>query len=184
MAKVASNAAGATYSLMFPVEPEQSLQTGKAASVQQSHTFLIPKRDGSAKNRSILRQRSVPSGQVVGAGPKSYGYRLQTSSTEIAPVQLPLQDSFKWPDMGFSIALWFKISNNHCIELLAEDGKGTGRQNQETWKLQRQSQSTTSSSNDSFNVDESMVFHVCSLGGQNALFEIWLSASQMNIEYR
>ena len=180
MAKVANYKSGATFSLEFPVEPIENIQSGKGTSVQQSHLFLIPKRDSAGKNRSILRQRTISGNVTSGSGPKSYGYRFQTPSTEIAPVQLPLQETFTWPEMGFSIALWFQINDSRSANIvydIADSGASF-------YDIKRGRQSQRSPKSEPVITDDPVVFHICSFGAHNALFEVWISANPRNIEYR
>eukprot|EP00795_Rhopilema_esculentum_P002843 gene2843-1077_t len=180
MAKVANNTSGATFSLEFPVEPIENIQNVKGTSVQQSHLFLIPKRDSTGKNRSILRQRAISGNVTSGSGPKSYGYRFQTPSTEIAPVQLPLQDTFTWPEMGFSIAVWFQINDNRSANIV-NDITDIGASLKD---IKRGRQSHRSPKSEPVITDDPVVFHICSFGAHNALFEVWISANPRNIEYR
>ena len=181
MASVSKATAGATFSLIFPIEPDDKLQHEKAASVQQSHTFLIPKREGSGKSRSILRQRAINTNVQTGSGPKSFGYRCQTPSTEIAPVQLPLEEPFTWPDMGFSIAVWFQIKNNNCLDVLHQLTDFGSHLNNATKSRQNAYPSSLAESSIG---DDPMVFHICSFGGPNAVFEIWIGVNPRFIECR
>lgn len=177
MALVSNKTSGAAFSLVFPVEPDDRMQSERAASVQQSHSFLIPKRDGSGKSRSILRQRSVATSLPAGSGPKSFGYRCQTPSTEVAPLQLPLEEASTWPDMGFSIAMWFQIKDNSSLEIL-HNANELGSQ------FCNRPMPTLTSVAESAIDDDPMVFHICSFGGLNAMFEVWIGANPGFIEYR
>lgn len=173
--------AGATFSLIFPVETEESLQVEKAASVQQSHTFLIPKREGSGKSRSILRQRAINANLPSGSGPKSFGYRCQTPSSELAPVQLPLEEPFTWPDMGFSIAVWFQIKDNLCLDTVHQV---TELGNHVNTAPKSRHHSRPVAFNEPLIGDDPTVFHICSFGGSNAMFEIWIGVNPRFIECR
>ena len=181
IALVSNKTSGATFSLIFPVEPEEHLQNEKAASVQQSHTFLIPKREGSGKSRSILRQRAVATNLPAGSGPKSFGYRCQTPSSELAPLQLPLEQSFAWPDMGFSIALWFQIKDNSCLDVLHQVTE-LGNNFNNTPKKRHNSRPVAF--NEPLIGDDPTVFHICSFGAPNAMFEIWIGVNPRFIECR
>ena len=163
------------------MEPEEPLQSEKATAVQQTHTFLIPKREGSGKSRSILRQRAVTSNLPSGSGPKSFGYRCQTPSSELAPVQLPLEQPSNWPDMGFSIAVWFQIKDNSCLDSLHQVTElGHGFNN----AANSRPHSHTFPFKESLIGEDPTVFHICSFGGSNAMFEIWIGVNPRFVECR
>eukprot|EP00794_Sanderia_malayensis_P020579 gene20579-22605_t len=193
LATVAYHTSGATEALVFPLEidNEVSLKRGKMPQFQRSQTFLIPKKDASSSasgNRSILRQRSVSSCPLSSCiGP--YCYRCQAPSIEIAPVQLPLEDKHTWPDRGFSISVWFQIFNSRNSSFVYyKDASYCHSDFSGGFSFKKRSSSKTTQDSASKLADgalnDVMVFHLCSFGSLNALFEVWVGTDPGSLEYR
>ncbi len=182
IAAVGYGTAGATNSLVFPleIENETGQRRGKVPLFQRSQTFLVPKKDAQPGNRSILRQRSLSGCPVSGSGPKSYGYRCQTPSMEIAPVQLLLDEQFTWPDRGFSISIWFQIHDDRLFSFTCKDPGSSA----EITAKNLNTKMPPSPEDNAENFEDVMVFNLCSFGSLNALFEVWVGTNPRNLEYR
>lgn len=111
---------------------------------------------------------------------KPISYSNQPSSWEASALQLPLGSTFTWPDKEFSLCLWYMLEDSgvKCMS------KNSGSSPKEKHFMHRQQSITLISqqSHESYGCEE--LYHLCSFGGPNAMFEVWIGARTGYFQYR
>lgn len=137
---------------------------------------MIPKQE-PAFRQSQLRSQSLSSMyELRDSMLKPIGYSNQPSSWEASAVQLPLGSSFSWPDKEFSLCLWYVIEDAGatCGANLPKEKPFIHRQQSITLISQQ--------SHESYGCEE--LYHLCSFGGPNAMFEVWVGVRTGYFQYR
>lgn len=171
------------YFMSFPLYfDDDHVHLHGKKSLHKAQSFLVHKQDNNVKHLRSRSQSWSSVNDIGGTVLKPIGYSSQQPALESAMVQLPLESKFVWPDKEFSISLWYNLEDNTYHRF---DHDENARMDRKTYNRQRSFSLVYERSSEGgceYNCEE--LFHLCSFGGTNAMFEVWIGAKTGCLQFR
>lgn len=171
------------YFMSFPLYfDDDHVHLHGKKSLHKAQSFLVHKQDNNVKHLRSRSQSWSSVNDIGGTVLKPIGLSSQQPALESAMFQLPLESKFVWPDKEFSISLWYNLEDNTYHRF---DHDENARMDRKTYNRQRSFSLVYERSSEGgceYNCEE--LFHLCSFGGTNAMFEVWIGAKTGCLQFR